>query len=130
MNTILASGLALTINNPHEVLSMGGPFIGELSIGTNFISEDCLVDNYVFKEYSNLLFFIKYHRINLYQYFTINFYNPDTLTVYEFDKEFDMVYLGNFRTKNELEIYHAFHDKFPDSQHIFNLDTEIFSPVK
>ena len=108
---------------------MGGPFIGDVSIGDDLMSKDCLLDNFVYKEEMNLLFFVKYHKINYYQYFTINFYNLDTETVYEFDKEFEKLYIGEFISKNELEIYPAFHDGLKNLQQIFNLDEEDFQEI-
>ncbi|MGZ3750214.1 MAG: hypothetical protein ACXVB0_20665 [Mucilaginibacter sp.] len=129
MNKILISGIELTTTNEGEILRMGGPWVGDVSIGTDLISKDCNVDNFLYNQDLNLLFFVKYHQINYYQYFTINFYNISTKTVYEFEREFDMVHLGEFKSKNELEIYPAFHDKFKNIQIIFNLDDEDFSQV-
>ena len=38
-----------------------------------------------------------------------------------------MVYLGGFISKNELEIYPAFHSAFESTKQIFNLDEEDFT---
>lgn len=130
MQKIIISGIELTIDSYNQILGMGGPWIGSVSIGTDFISKDCLIDNFVYKEDMNLLFFVKFQLVSKYSwYFSINFYNINSKTIYEFDRTFNMVYLGEFRSKNELEIYPAFHDSFKNTQIIFNLDEEEFSQI-
>ncbi|HTD39478.1 MAG TPA: hypothetical protein VK671_02575 [Mucilaginibacter sp.] len=109
---------------------MGGPWIGDISIGDDFISKDCVVDNFVYKEDMSLLFFVKYHIISKrYWYFSINFFNIDTKVNYEFTNEFDMVHIGSFISKDELEIFHAFHDKNEHRRRVFKLDEEDFHLV-
>ena len=129
VHKVVVSGIELTLTNPREILRMGGPYTADMFIGEDLISTDCIFSNFVYKDDMGLLFFVKYHHINYYQYFTINFYNISIKTVYEFDKEFDMVHIGEFRGKNKLEIYPAFHDQFKHIQIIFNLDEENFSQV-
>jgi hypothetical protein len=127
--TSLINGIELTITNPNQILGMGGPYIGDVKIETDFILKNIVLDNYVVKNDRSSLFFVRYHRINLYHYFTINFYNINSNTAYEFDKEFDMIYIGEFTGENELEIYPAFHDQFKSTRIIFNLDEESFSQL-
>lgn len=130
MTTTLPSGIQITEKNANEILSMGGPYIGTVSIGDAVISDDCVLGNYVETDDFRALFFIKFHKINSYQYFTINFYNQETKATFEFQREFDMLYLGRFLGKNELEIYPAFHDKFPEKKLIFDIDKEQFKLVQ
>jgi|GEM_PF-2759692 len=126
---INVSGIELTMTNPQERLSMGGPYTANLYIGTEFISVDGVCDNFVFQEDTELLFFVKYHQINRYKYFTINFYNIRKKCLFEFNREFDMVHLGAFLNKTQLYIYRAFHDKFESLKRIFNLDEEDFTQL-
>lgn len=86
MDKILVSGIELTIDNANEILRMGGPWVGDISLGSDLVTKDCVLENFVYKKDANLLFFVKAHRINNYYYFTINFYNSDTKTLCEFDK--------------------------------------------
>jgi len=129
VHIISVSGKVFTIENANEILRMGGPHIGDLLLDSNIISKDCIADNFIHKEDLNLLFFVSYRKVNTYHYFTINFYNINSGELFEFDKEFDILYLGGFISKNELEIYTAFHDKFKDRKLIFNLDQENFRAI-
>ena len=127
MHKILVGELELMLTNERQILNMGGPWIADVSVGTDFVSNNCILDNFVHNKTFNLLFFVKFNKVSKYYwYFSINFYNIDTKTVFEFDRVFDMVHIGDFRTKNELEIYPAFHAQFKDTQQIFNLDQEEF----
>jgi len=127
MNKILVSGIELSTANEGEILNMGGPWIGEVSIGDDLISKDCIVDNFVYDKDRNLLFFVKFNKVSNHKWhFSISFYNIDTKIVFEFDKVFDMVRLGEFVSKNEIAIYPVFHDRFKNRQQIFNLDKEEF----
>ena len=130
MNTLLVSGIELTTVNEAEILGMGGPWIADVSIGHQLLSRDCIVDNFVYNNEMKLLFFVKFNKVSKYRwYFSINFFNMGSKTVFEFDKEFDMIHLGEFVSKNELEIYPAFHDKFKDTKQLFNLDREEFHQI-
>jgi hypothetical protein len=127
---ISIADIELTITNQDQILNMGGPGIGDVAIDNDLISKDCILDNFVYNEDLHLLFFVKYNRVSKYQwYFSINFYNVEAKTLYEFDKVFDMVYLGKFISKNELEIFHAFHGEFANTKSIFNLDEEEFEQI-
>lgn len=130
MHTISVSGIEFTIENAEEILGMGGPYVGDLLLDGNIISKDCITDNFIHKEDLNLLFFIRYRSINFYRYFTINFYNINSGELFEFDREFDILYLGGFINENELEIYPTFHDQFKDRKLIFNLNQENFRLIK
>lgn len=129
MEKLKVSEIELTITNAQERLGMGGPFTGDVFIGDKLISVDCLLDNFVYQEDSKLLFFVKHHRINDYQYFTINFYRLDNDVVYEFYKEFDILRITQFLSTNELEIFLAFHDKSIGKRQIFCLDDEDFRQI-
>ncbi|MGF7081174.1 hypothetical protein [Mucilaginibacter sp. UYCu711] len=127
---IIVQGLDLTISNANQILNMGGPWIGDISLGTDFISKNCIVDNFVYQENTSRLFFVKYNNVSKYSwYFSINFYNLKSKTIFEFDRVFDMVHLGRFTNDVKLEIYPAFHNQFEDKKEIFNLDEEDFSTI-
>ncbi|QKJ31623.1 hypothetical protein HQ865_18245 [Mucilaginibacter mali] len=129
MYKISIAGLELSITDPEERLRMGGPFTGIVTVNNVTILGDCVLENFVYKEDDKLLFFIKYHKVGNYQYFTINFYNLNNLRVYEFDREFEIIHIKQFITPVELEIFYAFHDQLPHLRSIFNLDSETFIEV-
>jgi len=128
MNKIIVADLELTVDNATEILRMGGPYIGDISLGSDFISKDCVLENFIYKDDSNLLFFVKANPINNYYYFTINFYNLKTKTLFEFDKEFEMLYLKEFISNNELHIYNSFNDQLGNNYY-FKLEEEDFHAV-
>lgn len=119
----------IKIESAGEILNMGGPWVGDLYVSGKFITSGCLLDNYVIKEKQQLLFFIKHNRINRYWYFSVNFLDLNSFTQYQFDEEFTMAYLGEFVGENQLEVYRAFHNQFPSSKIIFDLDAENFQQV-
>lgn len=121
--------MKFAIVGAQEVLRMSGPYVGTLLKDGNTVSNNCVADNFVFYESKRLLFFVKYHVVNYYKYFTINFYKVDDDAVFEFEREFDMLYLGEFVDAAELEIYRAFHDKFSSNKEIFNIDKEEFTLI-
>ncbi|WP_295714957.1 hypothetical protein [Mucilaginibacter sp.] len=125
----IVSGIELTLTNAQEILSMGGPYTVDVYKGDKLISDNCIADNFIFKEDLKLLFFVKYHQINSFPYFTINFYNIDNDTVFEFYREFDMLHLKQFLSSSELEIHIAFHGQFNYQGQIFNIDNEDFRQV-
>jgi hypothetical protein len=129
VNNLNIGGIALTFENAREMLGMGGPFIGDFFIKGKLIATDSLCDTLLYESTKNLLFFIKYHEINRYYYFTINFYSFKTSSIFEFEREFNAVHLGEFITPTQLEIFHAFHDQSPNKS-IFNIDNEDFYPVE
>jgi hypothetical protein len=130
MEKKLISDFEIEIDNVGEILNMGGPWVGTLLIQGEKISDNCIIDNFVFNKPLGLLFFIKFHVITDYNfYFTINFYNIRSKTGFEFNKEFNMIFIKQFVGPSEIEIYNAFHDQFPDKKDIFNIDNEAFKPM-
>jgi len=130
MHVVKISSLELELDNAGQILNMGGPWIGDISLKGQLIAQKCIIDNFKFDESRGLLFFIKYHLVNRRKwYFAIQFYNVNSKTVYEFDRVFNMVYLGDFLDKTKLEIYHAFHDQNPLLKSVFDLDQEHFSKL-
>jgi len=128
IETVIA-GMKLTMPDARQIINMGGPHIGDAFLGTELMAKDCIVGNFVYQEKTGFLFFVKYHRINYYQGFTINFYDIKNKLEYEFDREFSIVHLGNFISENKLEIYPAFHGEFKNTVQIFDLDEEDFSQI-
>jgi hypothetical protein len=130
MRTIKISGLELDIVNEDQILNMGGPWIGDLLLKGELISETCILDNFFFDEGTGVLYFVKYHFVSRYKwYFAIRFYAVESQILFEFDKLFDMVYLGNLIDKTKLEIYHAFHGQNPLKKSVLDLDQESFKQI-
>lgn len=127
---ITIDSVELAIGNEVEILRMGGPWTGDIYIGADLVSKDCLSDNFVYEKEMNLLFFVKFNKVSKDKwYFSINFYNIETRELYEFDKIFDMVYLGEFIDKSTLEIFNSFNNTLDNKRLIFNLDEEEFHRV-
>jgi len=120
------AGLELTLDNAREVIHMGGPFICDVWLNDKLIVRKCLCENFVYDSARDYLYFAQYHKVNHYQYFTINFYQPTTSLTFQFSREFRMLYLGALLNDHEMEIYFASHDKLPQSKFVFNFDNEDF----
>jgi hypothetical protein len=129
MKKLMVDELELIITNPREILKIGGPYVGDVLVENKLISTDCVLENFLFNKELGLLFFVKFYQLNFYQFFTINFYNQGTDTLFEFETEFDMLYLKRIINKNELEVYTSFTDYYPDKRLIFSMDSEEFHKV-
>src|ERR1700761_7569459 len=106
MNETIVAGVKISISNAREILHMAGPWIGDISINGDNAIADCIVDNFVFHEKRKLLFFITNHVLNNCDYFRVNFYSLDLKQDFQFDREFDAIYLKQFINDNELEIFY------------------------
>ncbi|HJP62363.1 MAG TPA: hypothetical protein VJ844_02920 [Mucilaginibacter sp.] len=126
---VLISGIELTIVNAAEALRMAGPFIGDVYVGETLISKNCIVENFLLQPNSNNIFYVKYHTINQFGYFSINFFNLEIKTAFEFYKEFQMLYLKEFSSENEIHIYESFNDS-AGNNYYFKLDEEEFYRLK
>ena len=125
IRNIFVSGIEISCSNESEILRFGGPWKGDISIGEELISKDCLIDNLLYQKRSNLLFFVKYHHLNAFQWFTLNFYDLKAKTNFEFYHEFGMLYLKDFISENEIHVYESFNDKAGNNFY-FKLDEEEF----
>lgn len=121
-------GIKITLTNKEELATMGEVVIGAMFIEDDLISDNCILENTFYKKDMNLLFFVKFHTLNSYAYFTINFYDFSSKGLFQFYKEFDMVYLKEFMSSNELHIYQSFNDKVGNNYY-FKLDEEDFYQV-
>ncbi len=115
------SGIELTMANGQEIMHMGGPYTCTLYIGDKFIADDCLSDDFILKDENNL-FFVKGHLDKKGWHFTISYYSFEDDCIYEYLRDFPMLYIKQFITDKTLEIYHSFHDKIPERQDFFYLN--------
>lgn len=129
MRNVNISGLEITINNALQIINMGGPYIGTISLGNRIIAEDCILDNFLYRDDLKKLFFVKYHVVNHEWCFTINFFSIDENQEFEFTRIIKMVYLKQFLSANELEFFNAFHDKNPERRDVFDINKEPFRKV-
>jgi len=120
----IVSGIELTITNPDQIMNMGGPWICTLSLKDKFISDNSICENFIFDDAIEKLFFVKAHKGTYGWYFTINYYSFEKDQVFEFQSHFDMVFIKQFISANELEIYNAFHDKLIEYRDVFHIDSE------
>lgn len=121
-------GVELTIANAAETHRMAGPFIGDVYINETLISQNCVVDNFLLQPSGNNIFYVKFHPEE-YGYFSINFFNLETKMAFEFDKEFEKLYLKEFSNENEIYIYKSFNDQVGNNYY-FKLDEEEFYQVE
>ncbi len=125
------SSLKLKIIDADQILNMGGPWIGTLFLGDDLISHHCIADNYIYCEDREALFFVKFNKKSRFHYyFNIAFYSLKHKHTFEFDSEFDIVYINGFINSKELEIYHAFHNHFESNKDSFNVEEESFRPLR
>lgn len=133
MNFIYMKKNKISIINSDQVINMGGPWVGDLSIGEKIITNNVVDRNLIFDDVNNRVFFVKYHLISKWQkdnFFTINIFNIKDQSVYESIKHFSMVYLKQIVTGNILEIYIAFHDQNIANKRLFYIDQEVFEMIK
>lgn len=120
--------LNVSFLNPSQILNMGGPWIGDMYINDTLIIKDCVLDNYLYSAKLNSLYFVQYHLISRYYwYFSISFIDLEDNTVFKYDKEFDMLYLNEFISDYELEIFRAFHTQNLSTRAVFNIYKEPYS---
>lgn len=130
MHKITVSGIELGLDNGMEVIHMGGPYVCDVWMSGELIIKDALSENFVYDSFRKRLFYIQYHKVNHYQYFTINFYQLESRLTFEFIREFEMVFIKSLLNDHKLEILNAFYDRALCSKAIFNLDDEDFVMVK
>jgi hypothetical protein len=121
------SGKKVMFDNEEQVINMGGPYIGTLSIDDKLISDNCIVDNLVFDETKQRVYFVKYHSTSKWMsgtFFTINFHDFRQDMVYQYVKTFKTLYLSGLCGDNEMEIFNAFHSQIVKYKSIFSLGTE------
>ena len=130
MRKINVAGLEITTTNTDQVINMGGPYIGVAYSKGKVVAEDCVLENFIYRDDLRKLFFVKYHFVNNNWFFTINFFSIDENEEFEFTRIMKMVFIKEFLTLNELEIYHALHDKHPETRDIFDVSKEEFKKIR
>jgi hypothetical protein len=123
-------GKKVMFDNEEQIINMGGPYVGTLSIDDKLISDNCIVDNLVFDETKQRVYFVKYHSTSRWisgTFFTINFQNLDQDVVYQYEKRFKTVYLDSLSGNDEMIIFEAFHNQILKFKSTFNLKLEKYS---
>jgi hypothetical protein len=116
--------------NPDQIINMGGPWIGDFYYEDVFISKDIIIDNLLFSD--NKVYFVKYHSPSKKRsdiFFTICCWNIDMKSISESTQMFDMLYLKEMISDNEMIICNAFHGEMPESCFNFSITPEAFHPV-
>lgn len=111
--------------NAHQIINMGGPWIGNLFLNGEFITTDVVIDNTINNR--SKLFYVKYNEVSRWQkdsYFAINYYDLHENAEHQFQKKFSMLYLGNFVDDETIEIFEAFHNNNTETRRYFNIVTE------
>ena len=120
--------LNIDFKNQNQVISMGGPWVGDLFIKGTLVSDKVVLDNIVFNKSSDHVFFVKYHEISNWQnenFFTINSLNLITDEIHESKERFQALFISDSKSKHELKVYKSFHDGFEEMASSMKL-SEIF----
>lgn len=127
MEDIIIQDRKIHFENPSQIINMGGPWIGDLYLEKKFILSHVIIDNLIYKKLSNKLFFVRYHNPSKWQsenYFTINFLDLSDYSLFEYQKKFDKVFLGDFVSEDDIEIFLAFHNSNREFCKMFNTSQE------
>ncbi|MBQ0738619.1 hypothetical protein [Aquimarina celericrescens] len=107
----------IKFEDPHQILGMGGPWIGKLYIQDELVSQNVVVDNFFQDKKLNRVYFIIYKKTSRWlkkNYFYVAFFDLKSKIVFQYDNKFDMIYINEVCNGEELSYYDAFHDKNPN----------------
>jgi hypothetical protein len=113
MIPILAFGRTFRMDDAHQVINMGGPYVGTLCMDNKVISQNCITDNLLADDQNERLYFVKYHSLTKWRsgiHFTINCYDNKLDQISESKEIFNSVFLKQFLSGNKIEILEAFYD--------------------
>ncbi|NVM62233.1 hypothetical protein FHW88_000509 [Mucilaginibacter sp. SG538B] len=114
----------VVIDNIDQVISMGGPWTGDLKIDNKLISTGCIVDNVLYDPDYSRLIFVRYHNIGKWRkdnYFTLNIVDLKSKKQYESIMHFDMVFITHI-TADYVEIVNAFHGEDLSTKRNYEID--------
>ena len=127
-NILEILGIKITLSKREELANVRDIDIGSMFIGEDLISDNCFLENTLYNESLDILFFIKINRLNNYQWLSLNFYDFKSKTGYQFYREFEMLYLKEFISENEIHVFESFNDNVGNNFY-FKLDEEEFYQV-
>ncbi len=107
-----------------QILGMGGPWIGQLTIDGTRIEDDCIVDNTIYEASLNTLFFAKYISNSKWardNYFVVGMVDMSSLEVTLSDESFTMIYLDSIE-EGKLVYHSAFHGEFEKNRREIRLN--------
>jgi len=116
----------IEFKNPDQIISMGGPWVGELYFDKLKVSDNVILDNIIQDEIKDRLYFIKYNLNGSGKreyYFSINFLDVHAKDVYMFDMKFNKVYIKHLSNEDSLTFYRAFHDSIEKFRDVLNLNS-------
>ncbi len=127
-NILEILGIKITLSKRQELANVRDIDYGSMFIGDDLISHNCILDNTLYNESMDILFFVKINHLNNYQWLSLNFYDFKSKTGYQFYREFDMLYLKEFISENEIHVYNSFNDR-AGNNFFFKLDEEEFYQI-
>ncbi len=104
--------LNIKFNNPNQILGMGGPWIGDLSIQNKQISQNVIIDNIILDKNLRRVYFIVYKKASKWvkkNYFLVRYLDINTNKIFEFENQFNMIFIHEIDTAKKLVYYDAFH---------------------
>ncbi|WP_144283500.1 hypothetical protein [Chryseobacterium echinoideorum] len=112
----------IQFGNPEQIINMGGPWVGDLIINNQNVSNNILIDNYLEKEL--FYYFIKYFKISKKQkdnFFSVLRIDKNNMKVAVSIEKFEKIHIKDIE-ENSLYYYEGFHENLPvkNSQVNFN----------
>jgi hypothetical protein len=126
MEDLIINGKVIKFINPDQIINMGGPWVGELMIGDDKIMDNVIIDNTIYDVHQNRLYIVKYFNLSKWQhknYFSICYLDLFTDKIYVIDLKFEMIFIKEIYSSNELIYYEAFHDQDEKVKKKLNLET-------
>jgi len=114
----------IDFKNPNQILNMGGPWVGEMFYNGKQVTDNVIIDNILFEEGLNRLFFVKFNEQSKWKndnYFTINYFDLSTYNVFKYESKFESIFISSISDNGELLYYEAFHDKNKETKKKINL---------
>ena len=125
MSEYLFEDRVVRFENPEQIIGMGGPWIGDLFVENELLSKNVLLDNLYFCQSRRRLYFIKYHLVSKWQkdnFFRLNFCDfGNERRVFEYDFNFDIIYMEEISNLDELIYFRAFHNRNLDLREAISL---------
>lgn len=109
----------IDFKNPNQILNMGGPWVGEMYYNGKLVASNIIIDNLLFKEGVNRLYFVQYNEQSKWKkenYFTINYFDLSSYKVFTYESKFESIFICSISDRGELIYHEAFHDKNKETE--------------
>lgn len=114
----------INFKNPRQIINMGGPWIGELFYEQKFITDNIIIDNFIYNVELEEAYFIKYNRIshwNTNNYFSLLNVDFKKFCIKEYSTKFEMIFIVKI-DNNILTYNKCFHNVNVTDNYTLNLN--------